>query len=565
MAFDNVLSVLGEFGIYQRRICVLVILLWFPGAANVLSIVYLSVPADHWCSVSAWDSANCTALSLSESECEDLKKRLSIPHNETEKGEPSYLQCYQYNVSGVSFQDAILEDGGDAGQYDVIPCQNGWEHDRAWSEYTIEQQFDLVCHRKYLVNLSQTIFFLGVFIGSFVFGALADRIGRKVVIFLCVGIAVVFGTAAAFSTSYVTFVVLRLVNAAACWGLIVVAPIIGTEFVGSSKRAYIGILISLGFPGGYLYLTFLAYFIRNWRYLLLALNISFVPYFFFYPLILESFRWQLSMGRLKGAELTIKQAAKINKVSLPKSTLEALQGSTSISTKEKSREPNVTDLFRTPVLRVRTLILVALWMTNNLIFYALHLSTSTFGVNVYISFVISGMLEVVAICLCVFLVDSAGRRPTCIVSVIVAGLASFAVIPSPPGPVRAAMGLVGKFAIASSWAICGIYVIEVLPTQLRSVGMGLCSTTSRVVAMATPLLLLLAELWAPAVLVMQGVVAVCIAFFLRLLPETKGKALPDTLEEGENFCRDEPPMGCMPRTRRKRQKEDSSPTSDTKV
>ncbi|XP_071505818.1 organic cation transporter protein-like [Diadema antillarum] len=565
MAFDNVLSVLGEFGIYQRRICVLVILLWFPGAANVLSIVYLSVPADHWCSVSAWDSANCTALSLSESECEDLKKRLSIPHNETEKGEPSYLQCYQYNVSGVSFQDAILEDGGDAGQYDVIPCQNGWEHDRAWSEYTIEQQFDLVCHRKYLVNLSQTIFFLGVFIGSFVFGALADRIGRKVVIFLCVGIAVVFGTAAAFSTSYVTFVVLRLVNAAACWGLIVVAPIIGTEFVGSSKRAYIGILISLGFPGGYLYLTFLAYFIRNWRYLLLALNISFVPYFFFYPLILESFRWQLSMGRLKGAELTIKQAAKINKVSLPKSTLEELQGSTSISTKEKSREPNVTDLFRTPVLRVRTLILVALWMTNNLIFYALHLSTSTFGVNVYISFVISGMLEVVAICLCVFLVDSAGRRPTCIVSVIVAGLASFAVIPSPPGPVRAAMGLVGKFAIASSWAICGIYVIEVLPTQLRSVGMGLCSTTSRVVAMATPLLLLLAELWAPAVLVMQGVVAVCIAFFLRLLPETKGKALPDTLEEGENFCRDEPPMGCMPRTRRKRQKEDSSPTSDTKV
>lgn len=49
------------------------------------------------------------------------------------------------------------------------------EFNRSIFTETIQMTWDLVCQRKQLANISQTIFMFGILIGNIVFGALADK------------------------------------------------------------------------------------------------------------------------------------------------------------------------------------------------------------------------------------------------------------------------------------------------------------------------------------------------------------------------------------------------------
>lgn len=50
-----------------------------------------------------------------------------------------------------------------------------YEFDRETFTNTLQMTWDLVCGNQYLVNAAQLIFMLGVLVGSFVFGTLADK------------------------------------------------------------------------------------------------------------------------------------------------------------------------------------------------------------------------------------------------------------------------------------------------------------------------------------------------------------------------------------------------------
>lgn len=41
------------------------------------------------------------------------------------------------------------------------------------------KEWDLVCNREYLTNVSQTIFMFGILVGNMFFGGLADKLGRR--------------------------------------------------------------------------------------------------------------------------------------------------------------------------------------------------------------------------------------------------------------------------------------------------------------------------------------------------------------------------------------------------
>ncbi len=57
----------------------------------------------------------------------------------------------------------------------------------------------------------------------------------------------------------------------------------GTEFVGISKRPVTGIASQIAFASGLMSLAGLAYFIRNWRYLQLAITIPIGLFFLYIP------------------------------------------------------------------------------------------------------------------------------------------------------------------------------------------------------------------------------------------------------------------------------------------
>ena len=91
-----------------------------------------------------------------------------------------------------------------------------------------------------------------------------------------------------------------------------------------------------------------------------------------------------------------------------------------------------------------------------------------------------------------------------------------------------AAAMVGKFGIAASFAIVFVYAAELLPTPLRSAGMGLCSLSARIGGVVAPMVVLL-----PGSLPMMifGTAALMAGLLILILPETLGKPLPGKVDD----------------------------------
>lgn len=83
---------------------------------------------------------------------------------------------------------------------------------------SIQMEWDLVCDRENLVNLSQTVFMLGILVGSIAFGILADIFGRRLPLVVACVLQLLFGVAASFASNYWIFVVFRFWTAFATGG-----------------------------------------------------------------------------------------------------------------------------------------------------------------------------------------------------------------------------------------------------------------------------------------------------------------------------------------------------------
>lgn len=84
-----------------------------------------------------------------------------------------------------------------------------------------------------------------------------------------------------------------------------------------------------------------------------------------------------------------------------------------------------------------------------------------------------------------------------------------------------------------SFSTVYLYAGELFPTVVRNSGVGLSSTVARLGSMVAPFVATLRHTspWLPPLIF--GVVPLIGAVLCIVLPDTRGKRLPDTLEEGE--------------------------------
>ena len=109
-----------------------------------------------------------------------------------------------------------------------------------------------------------------------------------------------------------------------------------------------------------------------------------------------------------------------------------------------------------------------------------------YGGNFYITFLLSGLVELPSSLLCVFGLKFIGRKKLYGIFMMFIFFSTLAVIPSKTSALKVTFALIGKFAISSSWCVVAIHGPEVYPTVVRHIGIGSNSVVGRVGSISAP-------------------------------------------------------------------------------
>ncbi|XP_055403900.1 solute carrier family 22 member 4 isoform X2 [Bubalus kerabau] len=262
--YDEVTAFLGKWGPFQRLIFFLLSASIIPNGFNGMSVVFLAGTPEHRCRVP--DTANLSSAWRNHSIPVRLQDGREVPHS-----------CRRYRLATiVNFSALGLEPGRDVNleQLEQEGCLDGWEFSQDIYLSTIVTEWSLVCEEDWKTPLTTSLFFVGVLLGSFVSGQLSDRFGRKTILFATMAVQTGFSFLQIFSINWEMFTVLFVIVGMGQISNYVVAFILGTEILGKSVRIIFSTLgVCTFFAIGYMLLPLFAYFIRDWRMLLLALTV----------------------------------------------------------------------------------------------------------------------------------------------------------------------------------------------------------------------------------------------------------------------------------------------------
>ena len=371
---------------------------------------------------------------------------------------------------------------------------------------------------------------IGIFVGGLVIGYVTDRVGRKPMFLIDLATFMVCAGLMFFVTAPWQIFVIGLVMGLAIGGDYAIGSPLLSEFVPDDKRGnYLGvleILWNVGYVVGFLF-GFVVNNVEpgNWHWILAS---SIVPAIFCMVArhnLPESPRWLMSKGRRDEAEQVIRNSLDID----PE------QGD---FLDEESERTRWAVLFSADYVK-RTVFACTFWTCIVLPYFALTffqaevLRTLGLGGQALIGALCGTIIALVGATTGWFLVDRVGRRKILIapmfVCAITLALVGFTDVLPPVIAVACFFAYLLSYGVMS--ILPGIYPMELFPTSVRTSGVGLASSASRVgAAIGTFVLPLSLESFglAPTMLMMAAVSAIGGFTSFAWAPETNGKALTQT-------------------------------------
>lgn len=125
----------------------------------------------------------------------------------------------------------------------------------------------------------------------------------------------------------------------------------------------------------------IAWFLRDWRNLQLAVSLPGFLFLATWWILPESPRWLLAMGKTQEVMTILKKAAKVNGRELPHNIDKKLMPAATMEPESGS----VMDLFKTHQLRKNTFLLFVIWFSVYLVYYGLVLNVGNIGGDIYIN------------------------------------------------------------------------------------------------------------------------------------------------------------------------------------
>ncbi|KAK7130967.1 hypothetical protein R3I94_016190 [Phoxinus phoxinus] len=524
MAFSDLLEQVGSTGRFQiLHVTMLSMPILMMASHNLLQNFVASVPPHH-CAPYA---------NLSMSSTGDVW-RATVPLGQN--GQPESCRRYthpQWQLLNSNSSESLREEGEE--EIEMQKCEDGWNYNMTEMSSTIISEWDLVCDQRALKQMSQTTYMGGVLVGAALFGGLSDRFGRRILLLISNLMMAVGGTCAAFSTSFTMFCIFRVCCGMALSGLVLNSFSLIVEWIPTRVRTVVGTGTGYCYTTGQLILVAIAYCIRDWRWLTLAVSLPFYVSFIYSWWFLESARWLVLAKKSEQAVKNLKTVARINgrRAEADKINLEMLQESMKKEMACSQGSYSALDLMRTSTMRTITLCLSAVWFSTSFAYYGLSMDLQKFGVSIYLIQVIFGAVDIPAKILVTISMSMLGRRPSQCGALVLAGVMILInlLVPHDMQVLRTSMAVIGKGCLAASFNCCYLYSGELYPTVIRQNGMGWVSMMARFGAMVAPMVLLLGEdsQWLPGFIYGGApIVSGIIAYFL---PETLGQPLPDTIQD----------------------------------
>ncbi|VDI60148.1 Hypothetical predicted protein, partial [Mytilus galloprovincialis] len=272
MHFDELLNIVGEFGRFQKIRLFLICLFGAVCAFHAMNMVFVGAKPEYKCSVSNFNLSDSVYGNITEKEIRTFLLEQGSCEIYSSDDTIKLLSSGNYTLDQIRSNNISIS---------TEKCDN-WIYSREVYGPTIVTQFDLICDNDWLRSTSKTLYFFGRLLGAVIFGQLSDIFGRKPMLFVNLFLLLVAGCVASASPSFFVFIPFYILQGASQTGLFLVAYTMGTELVGPSYRLHAGFLVQSAYSVGFMTLSIVAYLIRDWRYIELAITlpvILFIPYY----------------------------------------------------------------------------------------------------------------------------------------------------------------------------------------------------------------------------------------------------------------------------------------------
>uniref|UniRef100_A0A4W5L8A6 SVOP-like n=1 Tax=Hucho hucho TaxID=62062 RepID=A0A4W5L8A6_9TELE len=368
------------------------------------------------------------------------------------------------------------------------------------------------------VALVSTMVFAGFMVCGVLSGYVADRYGRWKVVFGGSMWAAYFSLLTSFAPSYGWFIFLRLMVGCGVAGCSQ-GFVLKTEFIPASCRSYLLPLASIFWMVGSMLIILLGMTVvptLGWRWMIRLSVIPSVLLLLLFQLIPESARYNVSAGNVQAAVETLQRIARMNRVSMPPGRLV---------------EPVVKDrgswrLLVSPAFRRTSLLLwysCSALCSSNFVCVLIRFCARSLCLSLSLS--VSYLSQVIPLNIC--LLNVFGRKLSMVLLELMAALFFMLVnVCSTMFGFTILLFLI-RSLVSMNFNVVYIYTAEVYPTAVRSLGMGFCTSFSRIGGMIAPFIaqVLMSHSVILALLPFTVACVLCAVGAFLLPIETKGRAL----------------------------------------
>ncbi|MET0256990.1 MAG: MFS transporter [Methylobacterium sp.] len=373
-----------------------------------------------------------------------------------------------------------------------------------------------------------TTFFVGMLIGAFVFGRLADRIGRRPVLMIAILIDAVFGIASAFAPDFGWLLALRLLTGIGVGATLPVDYTMLAEFLPADRRGRWLVLLESFWALGTVLLAVLALLAGSqggeaWRTIFFFTGVPALIGIVVRLWVPESPHYLNAQGRSGEAQAVLQRVAKANGSS---AVIGALK-------RETIAKTSITALF-SPSLRRRSMFLLLAWLLISISYYGIfvylpvRLSSEGFGFLRGQTFlVLVALVQLPGYALAAYGVERWGRKPTLIGFLLLSAAGCLLYSLGQSHVVVIGATLLMSFALLGTWGAIYAFTPEIYPTGLRASGMGTAGAVARVGGLLAPSIIapIMATDFDLALAVISGVLAAAAACIWLVDVESRNRTL----------------------------------------